>query len=53
MKLIKSVKTILYNRIRDNSALAKYSNKEKAEELLAENQSLRLELDGLKAKKRF
>lgn len=53
MKAIKSVKTILYNRIRDNSALAKYSNKEKAEELLAENKSLRLELDGMKAIKRF
>lgn len=53
MKLTKSVKTMLYNKIRDNSVLAKYSTKEKAEELLAENKLLRLELDGMRAIKRF
>ena len=52
MKAIKSVKTMLYNRIRDNSALAKYSVKEKAEELIAENVSMRLELESMKSKKR-
>ena len=53
MKLTKSVKTAIYNKIRDNSVLAKYSNKDKAEQLHEENKSLRLELEGMKSRKRF
>ena len=53
MKQIKSIKTMLQNKIRDNSALAKYSTKEKAKELIKTNESLRIELESLRSKKKF
>ncbi len=53
MKQKKSVQTMLYNKIRDNSALARYSNKEKAKELLEQNKSLQIQLEELKFIKRF
>lgn len=53
MKQLKSTKRLIREKIRDNCALARYSKKEKAKELLEHNKSLQIQLDELKFIKRF
>lgn len=53
MKQLKSTKRLIREKIRDNSTLARYSNKEKAKELLEQNKSLLIQLEELKFIKRF
>jgi hypothetical protein len=53
MKQLKSTKRLISDKIRDNSVLARYSNKEKAKELLDQNKSLQIQLEELKSIKRF
>lgn len=51
MKPLKTQKHYLYQKIRDNSALIKVSNKEKAKELTKQNEALQLQLTELKLMK--
>ena len=53
MKQLKSTKKLISDKIRDNSALARYSNKERSKELLEQNKSLQIQLEQLKFIKRF
>ncbi len=53
MKQLKSTRKLISDKIRDNSALARYSNKEKAKELLEQNKSLQIQLEELKFINRF
>ena len=53
MKQLNTRQQVLRHKIRDNSALARYSNKEKAKELLEENKNLQIQLEQIKFIKRF
>lgn len=53
MKPLKFQRLILYQKIRDNKVMMKYSNKIKVAELLEQNKALQIQIDELKMMKRF
>lgn len=53
MKLLKTQRRYLTQKIRDNKALIIYSKKDKANELIEKNKLLQIQLDELKIMKHF